>query len=254
MNVLIVYAHEEPLSFNGALRDTAIRVLTEEGHRVEVSDLYAMGFNPVGGRHDFTSLHDPTHFQYRVEQAHATQSGTFSADVAAEQKKLLEADFLLFQFPMWWFGLPAILKGWVDRVFASGLTHGGDRWYSNGVFRGKRAMLSLTTGGPPSIYTPRGLNGSLETLLYPVQHGMLYLVGFEVLPPFVAYSAGLSGPEERDEYLSQFTERLRTWRTTPPLEFHPLDHYDASFQLKAEFDPEAAELGSLPHEPEGQPA
>ena len=58
MNVLIVYAHEEPKSFNGAMRDTAVRVLQELGHTVEVSDLYAMQFNPVGGKHDFRALAD----------------------------------------------------------------------------------------------------------------------------------------------------------------------------------------------------
>jgi NAD(P)H dehydrogenase (quinone) len=255
MNVLIVHAHEEPRSFNGALRDTAVRVLTEEGHRVVVSDLYPMGFNPVGGRHDFTALHDPENFRYGIEQTRASEAGTFAPDLAAEQAKLFEADLLIFQFPLWWFGLPAILKGWVDRVFAAGLTYGGGRWYSNGVFRGKRAMLSLTTGGPPSIYSPRGLNGSLETILFPIQHGMLYFVGFDVLPPFVAYSAARSSSEERDEYLALYEQRLRAWQSTPALEFHPLDHYDASFQLKSEYEPDSlVDADGVPHEAEGQTA
>jgi NAD(P)H dehydrogenase (quinone) len=156
MNVLIVHAHEEPKSFNGAMRETAVRVLQETGHTVTVSDLYAMQFNPVGGKHDFTSLAEPAFFKYGVEQTKATEAKTFASDVVAEQEKLFWADFLIFQFPLWWFGLPAILKGWVDRVFAAGLTYGGGRWYSNGVFGGKRAMLSLTTGGSPSIYSSRG--------------------------------------------------------------------------------------------------
>ena len=64
MNALIVYAHEEPKSFNGALKDVAVRVLRDAGHTVEVSDLVAMNFNPVGGSHDFTKLSDPNFFKY----------------------------------------------------------------------------------------------------------------------------------------------------------------------------------------------
>lgn len=232
MNVLVVHAHEEPKSFNGAMKDTAANVLKEAGHKVDVSDLYAMHFNPVGGKHDFTTLSDPDFFKYGVEQTKATDSKTFAADVVAEQEKLFRADFLIFQFPLWWFGLPAILKGWVDRVFAAGLTYGGGRWYSNGVFRGKRAMLSLTTGGPPTIYSPRGLNGDMDTLLFPIQHGMLYFVGFDVLPPFVAWSVARSTQEQRQEYLRAYAERLKNWQTTTPISFPTLEQYDETMQLK----------------------
>jgi NAD(P)H dehydrogenase (quinone) len=232
MNVLIVYAHEEPKSFNGAMRDTAIRVLQELGHTVEVSDLYAMQFNPVGGKHDFTALAEPGYFKYGVEQTKASEAKTFAADVAAEHEKLLRADFLIFQFPLWWFGLPAILKGWVDRVFAAGLTYGGGRWYSNGVFKGKRAMLSLTTGGGPTIYSPRGLNGDMDSLLFPIQHGMLYFLGFDVLPPFVAWSVARTSQEQREEYLRAYAERLRNWQTSETIPFPALEEYDEKFQRK----------------------
>jgi NAD(P)H dehydrogenase (quinone) len=232
MNVLIVHAHEEPKSFNAALKDTAVRVLAESGHTVVVSDLYAMKFNPVGGTHDFTKLADPGYFKYGVEQTKATEAKTFAADVAAEQEKLFRADFLIFQFPMWWFGLPAILKGWVDRVFAAGLTYGSGRWYSNGIFRGKRALLSLTTGGGPSIYSPRGLNGEMSALLFPIQHGMLNFLGFDVLPPFVAWAVARSSQPEREEYLRTYGEYLRTWQTAAPIPFPPLEEFDESFQRK----------------------
>lgn len=232
MDVLIVYAHEEPKSFNGAMRDTAIRTLQELGDTVEVSDLYAMRFNPVGGKHDFTALADPDCFKYGVEQIKASEVGTFAADVAVEQDKLFRADFLIFQFPLWWFGLPAILKGWVDRVFAAGLTYGGGRWYSNGVFNGKRAMLSLTTGGGSTVYSPRGLNGEMDTLLFPIQHGMLYFLGFDVLPPFVAWSVARAARGQREEYLRAYAERLRNWQVSETIPFPPLEEYDETMQRK----------------------
>ena len=236
MNVLIVYAHEEPKSFNGAMRDTAVRILQETGHTIEVSDLYAMNFNPVGGKHDFTTLADPDYFKYGIEQTKASEAKTFAADVVAEQEKLLRADLLIFQFPLWWFGLPAILKGWVDRVFAAGLTYGGGRWYSNGIFKGKRAMVSLTTGGGPTIYSPTGLNGEMDSLLFPIQHGMFYFLGFDVLPPFVAWSVARSSQEQREEYLRAYAERLRNWRTSETIHFPSLEEYDETLQLKPGLD------------------
>ena len=232
MQVLIVHAHEEPKSFNGAMRDLAVRVLTEAGHEVTVSDLYAMRFDPVGGRRDFTRLKDSEFFKYGVEQAHATRAGTFAPDVADEQRKVFAADFVIFQFPLWWFGLPAILKGWVDRVFAAGLVYGGGKWYSNGAFRGKRAMLALTTGGGPAIYSARGLNGDMEQILFPINHGILYFTGFDVLPPFVAWSPARITAEQRARCLDEYRDRLLSWQTATPIPYHPLTDYDENFELK----------------------
>ena len=84
---------------------------------------------------------------------------------------------MIRQFPLWWFGLPSLLKGWVDRVFAMGRTYGGERIYANGVFRGKRAMLSLTTGGPQQAYLQGAFNGDISAILRPIHRGMLQFVG-----------------------------------------------------------------------------
>ena len=86
MNVLLVYAHPEPTSFTGALKDAAFDALTAAGHSVEVSDLYAEGFNPVAGRHDFTSVADATRFHYQTEQDHAQDAG-FAPDLVREQQR-----------------------------------------------------------------------------------------------------------------------------------------------------------------------
>jgi len=234
MNVLIVHAHEEPKSFNGALKDHAVDVLTKAGHSVEVCDLYAMNFDPVGGKRDFAELSNTKFFKYGKEQAIATKTGTFATDVAAEQTKLLACDFLIFQFPLWWFGLPAILKGWVDRVFAAGLIYGHTRWYSNGVFRGKRPMVCTTTAGTTAIYGKTGLNGDMEQLLFPIHHGILYFVGFDVLPPFVAWSVSRVGRATREGYLREYERRLLEWQKTPTIEYPALDAYDEKFELRPE--------------------
>ncbi|WP_210214002.1 MULTISPECIES: NAD(P)H-dependent oxidoreductase [unclassified Mesorhizobium] len=149
------------------------------GHEVVVSDLYAMGFNPVSDRRNFTTVRDANYYHQQTEEANAAAHDGFAPDIQAEMDKLFWCDALILQFPLWWFGLPAILKGWVDRVFASGgRIYGGGKWYDRGVFSGKRAMCSVTIGGPPPIYSDRGLNGPIGAILFPINHGMLYFVGF----------------------------------------------------------------------------
>jgi NAD(P)H dehydrogenase (quinone) len=213
MRVLIVYAHPEPHSFNGALKDLAVEVLTQAGHQVRVSDLYAMHFQPTGGPGDFTTPSLAGPFRYQAEQAAAK----FTPELQSEIDKVAWCDMLIFQCPMWWFSLPAILKGWVDRVFAFGFAYDRSCAYDTGLFRGKRAMLSLTTGSPAAAFGPQARHGSIEDLLLHVNRGMFYFVGMEVLPPFVAYGAPRGTPEERAGYLKAYRERLLTIDSTVPL-------------------------------------
>ena len=234
MNALIVYAHHEPKSFNGALKDLAINTLKEQGHSVQVSDLYAMNFNPVATKRDFLNLENPEFMKYQMEQLAAFQHGSFTKDIKEEIEKVKWADFILFQFPLWWFSVPAILKGWFDRVFAMGFIYGpGVGVYSTGGLKGKKAMLSVTTGGPESIYTPIGRNGDIHQILFPINHGVLFFSGMEVLPPFLAYSVARN-EEERKRGLEEFKQRILSIDSTDSIPFHPSSHYDDMMQLKPE--------------------
>ncbi len=232
MNVLIVFAHPEPRSFNGSMLETAVSTLTAQGHKVEVSDLYKMEFNPVGGRHDFhTSLSDER-FSYEDEQSHAHAKSSFAADIKTEQGKIDRADFILFQFPLWWFSMPAIMKGWIDRVFAYGYAYGGGRWYDRGVFAGKLAMIAVTTGGVETAYSSNGLQGDIDGILFPIQHGILQFVGFSILPPFIAYSANYSDAVRRAAVLEDFRKRLEALESTKTLETSPVSEFDENLQRK----------------------
>lgn len=235
MRVFLVHAHPEPRSFTAAMKDLAIETLTQAGHEVRVSDLCAMKFKTSLDADDFPAPADSGFFKAQAEQVKANETGALAADILAEQEKLFWSDVLLLQFPLWWFSVPAILKGWVDRVFTMGRVYGGGKWYSNGALRGRRAMCALTTGGPEGIYGPRGRNGSVDKVLFHVQHGMLAFVGYEVLPPFVAWSAARAGDDGRARYLGAYRERLLTLDTTLPIPFHPLEHFDEKLQLRAEF-------------------
>jgi len=217
MKVHLVYAHPEPTSFNGALRDLAVSTLSERGHTVVQSDLYAMDFDPVPRRSDFQHVAEAQRFHLWTEQGHAAEHGCFSPMLAEEMAKLSSADLLLLQFPWWWFGIPAILKGWIDKVFAYGYAYGMGRMYEKGVFRGKRALVSLTTGGPPEVYSERGANGPIGVYLKAILHGMLQFVGMDVLPPFVAYAVPFASDEVRAQYLDEFRARLETVESTVPL-------------------------------------
>jgi NAD(P)H dehydrogenase (quinone) len=223
MRVLIVYAHPEPRSFVGALRDSACEVLGAAGHTVIVSDLYEMGFDAAGGPRDFTALSSEGPFGYLREQARASADGGFAPELAAEITKLKEADTVIFLFPLWWFGLPAILKGWVDRVFAFGFAYGPAQRLATGPLRGKKAMVALTTGAPAPTFTRAGVNGSIHALLFPIQYGTLHWTGMDVLPPFVAYGAARVDAAARTAYLDEWRDRLGTLATTPPLLFDPSD-------------------------------
>lgn len=218
MNVFLVLAHPEPHSFNGALHRAAAAALRAAGHTVTESDLYGANFEPRSSRANFTSVHDPDYFKPQLEELHATEAGGFAPDIEAELAKLEACDLMIWQFPLWWFGLPAILKGWVDRVFAMGRTYGGGRFYEQGVFRGKRALLSLTTGGPEEAYLPGGFNGDLAGVLRPIQRGMLEFVGFSVLAPQVVYGPVRLEPAEREAALAAYVARLSEIASETPIE------------------------------------
>ncbi|MEI6071856.1 MAG: NAD(P)H-dependent oxidoreductase [Verrucomicrobiae bacterium] len=209
MNVFLINAHAEPKSFNGAMFRSAQETLTGAGHSVQVSDLYAMKFDPVSDRRNFTTVKNADYFKQQIEEMHATEAAGFAPDIEAELRKLESCDLMIWQFPLWWFGLPAILKGWVDRVFAMGRTYGGDRFYENGVFKGKRALLSVTTGGPAEAYRSGGFNGEMEAILRPIHRGMLRFTGWDVLAPNVVYGPVHLSGEERLASLSAWAARLR---------------------------------------------
>lgn len=227
MNILIVFAHPEPRSLNGALRDVAAAELEAQGHAVQVSDLYAQRWKSEVDRHDFPLLASDARLKVAGASRQSFAAGALTDDVKAEQEKLLWADLLILLFPLWWFSMPAILKGWVDRVFAYGFAYGvgehsdkrwGDR-YGQGAFVGKRAMVITTVGGWVEHYSARGINGPIEDILFPIHHGILFYPGFDVLPPFVVHRAdrldevGFAAAAER------LRARMRTLATTQPIPY-----------------------------------
>lgn len=138
--------------------------------------------------------------------------------IETELCKLEACDLLILQFPLWWFGLPAILKGWVDRVMAMGRTYGYGAIYETGRFRGKRALLSLTTGGPEPAYGADGFNGDIAAILRPIQRGILEFLGFDVLAPQIHFGPARATPEQRADWLAGHGRRLRHIASEAPVD------------------------------------
>ena len=208
MNILVIYAHPEPQSMNGAMYRATVEHLTAIGHEVKTSDLYQMRFDPVSDRRNFNTVHDGSFFKQQLEELHATAVGGFTDEINVEQEKVEWCDLMIWQFPLWWFSVPAILKGWVDRVFAMGRFYKNGHIYETGINRGKKALLSLTTGGPAGDYVPDGLNGDISSMLRPIHRGIFQFTGFTVLQPQIVYGPVRKSPEELEIELDNWKKRL----------------------------------------------
>ncbi len=226
MNILIVHAHPEPQSFTTTLKNTAIETLQNLGHHVEVSDLYAMNFNPIASRNDFMELGNPDYLNYALEQRHASKNQLLASDIQTEVKKIQSADLLILNFPMYWMSMPALLKGWIDRVFVSGIFYGGKRFYNHGGMAGKKAMLCFTLGGREHMFGENAIHGSMQSILAPIQRGTLAYAGFEVFPPFIAYHVPYISQEARQQMIADYQEYLENLESLQPLDFPKLEQFN----------------------------
>ncbi|HJQ44699.1 MAG TPA: NAD(P)H-dependent oxidoreductase [Amycolatopsis sp.] len=219
MKVLWLFAHPDQQSLNAGLRDEGLRTLTELGHEYQLSDLYAMKWDPL-----------------------VWEVGAFDEDVVAEQEKLRWADAFVVQYPMWWYGVPAIMKGWFDRVFARGFGYGVKAEdgtvlrYGEGKLTGKRAMIITTVGGRRTSLGPRGVNGDISSLLFPLQHGTFWYAGMSALPPVVIYGA------DRVEFSTAAAEvrtRVAALPTAEPIRYRYQNSgdYDENLALRPDFAP-----------------
>lgn len=204
MKAHVVHAHSEADSFVNAMKDVIVDQLRIDGHQVTISDLYAKQFNPVASADDFSARHDPQRLVYALEQRHGYQTRTLAPDILAEIEPVLAADLLVFTFPIYWFGAPAILKGWFDRVLLSGVCYGGKRVYGKGGLVGKRSFVAMSLGGREHMFGPTGLHGDLVMgMMKHLFQGTLGYVGTNVLEPFVGYHVPYIGDPARVALLSE---------------------------------------------------
>lgn len=236
---LLVLAHPEPRSFNAQLVEAAAARLETDGYAVEVSDLYRQAFDPLEAPGHYSLRRDPDWFRPQDEQRHSAEADTVPAAVRAEIEKLDRADFVLLQYPMWWYQPPAILKGWLDRVLTYGGVYTSRVRYDRGRFRGRRAMLSVTVGAPEATFAYNGRNGDIDLLLWPMCFTLHY-VGYSVLPPFVSYGVegGLSYSDPAvvgtrlEGWLRGLEQRIDELESTEPMPFSGWEDWDEEGRLR----------------------
>lgn len=229
-NALLVHAHSESDSFVAAMRDTIAGRLAAAGWNVVHSDLYAMGFNPVLSPADFGSRSDKEHLVYALEQRNGLKSRTLAPDILAEIDKVLAADLVVFTFPMFWFSVPAILKGWIDRVFVSGAFYRGRHIYAKGGLAGKRAFTAFSLGGQEHMFGPGALHGELVSgMLRPFFQGTLGYVGLDVLEPFIAWHVPYVSRDDRTRMLDDLARQIDHLDNRTSIAMPSLDNFDEKF-------------------------
>ncbi|MEI7059010.1 NAD(P)H-dependent oxidoreductase [Nocardioides sp. CCNWLW239] len=215
MHALWVWAHPNASSLNGRLQEIGRNALVAGGWTVDEIDLYREGFNPL-----------------LVERG--------EADVRHHQDRLREADLLVVQFPLWWYSVPAILKGWIDRVFESGFAFdvpdpetGKPLKYGKGGLVGKRALTVVTAGDRAATLGPRGISGHIEDVLWPLLHGTFWYTGMDALRPHLITDADTVDPEAMARIEADLRVRLEGVMTEPRIAYRPMvdEQYDHTIRL-----------------------
>ncbi|CAO2595720.1 Ribosyldihydronicotinamide dehydrogenase [quinone] [Lemmus lemmus] len=215
--VLIIYAHQEPMSLNGSLKNVAVEELSKQGCTVTVSDLYAMNFEPRATRNDITgALSNPEVFRYGIEIYEAYKKTALPNDILEEQRKVKEADLVIFQFPLYWFSVPAILKGWMDRVLCQGFAFDIPGFYDSGFLKVCSLGIRISMdpySGRKSVYKECGYD---QFFPFCLQHGTLHFCGFKVLAPQISFGVDFSSEEERKVIVESWARRLKSiWKEEP---------------------------------------
>ncbi len=184
MRVLIVYAHPNKNSFNHAILEKMQQGLQAEGHEVQVKDLYAENFDPVLRASDLESL----------------QLGNIPENIAKEQASLCWAEGLVFIYPLWWFGRPAILKGWFDKVLTNGFAFKFGEEGLTGLLKHRRALALITAGGTEDFFK----KNKAEPLVYrPMTDGTLSFCGIEDVNHRIYYDISGMSDQGRQDVLEE---------------------------------------------------
>ncbi|MBZ4194991.1 MAG: NAD(P)H-dependent oxidoreductase [Candidatus Contendobacter sp.] len=187
MNILIVYAHPNLRSFNQAILQTLDTALRERGHLTQTHDLYRMRFRAVLDNDDLNR-------NWRGEP---------TEDIRREQEAVLWAQGLAFIYPVWWFGPPAILKGWVDRVFTRKFAFEFGPEGMKGLLTHERALILNTLGGEEATYQQQNWH---PLLVRPMSEGVLSPCGVRQVIHRIFYEVTSVSPAERRAMLDEVRE------------------------------------------------
>ena len=158
--------------------------LQEEGHDVQVKDLYAENFDPVLRASDLEQL----------------QKGNTPESIVVEQESLRWAEGLVFIYPLWWFGRPAILKGWFDKVLTNGFAFQYGDTGLRGMLQHRRALALITAGGTEEFFQQ---NDAEHLVHRPMTDGTLAFCGIEDVHHRIYYDIAGMGDKGRQNVLEE---------------------------------------------------
>lgn len=184
MRHLIIYAHPNENSLNHHLLNTVIETLQSHNEEIIVRDLYDIGFNPV------LSLND----------IQGQRMGKLSDDVKTEQDHISWAEQITFIYPIWWTGLPAMMKGYIDRVFSYGFAYRYDQGIQKGLLKGKKTVIINTHGKSHEEYEKTGMD---KALTLTSDNGIFIYSGLEIIRHFFFDKADKASPENLEIWKGQ---------------------------------------------------
>lgn len=185
MNVLLIFSHPNPMSFNHSILEVFAEELRSRHHHTLVRDLYTLDFKAVLDRDDLGALH----------------AGQVPGDIQKEQEYLSWAEALVFIYPVWWWERPAMLKGYIDRVFSYGFAFSVDEKGAVGLLKHRKALVIQTLGTPEHVYDKSP--GSKEAIRRNMTEGTLQFCGITDTQHLSIFGINTSTAEERARILDQ---------------------------------------------------
>jgi NAD(P)H dehydrogenase (quinone) len=185
-HLIIKSLHKEE-SFLAKGTETLHKKLTSLGREVIVRDLYDLKFNPVLSSEDFVLL----------------KRDALPEDIIAEQKYIKESKYLWFLFPIWWTHMPAILKGYIDRVFLNGFAYKMIGDSVKGLLQDKKVFIFNSMGESREHYNEIGMFSALEKTM---DLGIFKFCGMEVVQHMYFTSIMSASEERRNNYLSKIND------------------------------------------------
>lgn len=146
---LVVVAHPVEDSFTMSLARAYVGELVRAGHDVRFRDLYRMGFDPLLSAAELTGDKDP----------HVRM-----VDVVAAQKDVIEADVVTAIYPLWWMAMPAMMKGYIDRIFSRGFAYESREGKVHGLLSGRQAAAITISGAPLAVLVEDGRWQAMQLL------------------------------------------------------------------------------------------
>lgn len=184
MRHLIIYAHPNENSLNHNLLNTVIETLQSHNEEIIVRDLYKIGFDPV----------------FSLEDMQGQFQGKLSDDVKTEQEHISWAEQITFIYPIWWTGLPAIMKGYIDRVFSYGFAYRYDQGIQKGLLKGKKTVIINTHGKSHEEYEKMGMG---KALTLTSDNGIFIYSGLEIIRHLFFDKADKASPENLEIWKDQ---------------------------------------------------